>query len=238
MNYRDPDRYRPLAAEYALGTLRGGARRRFEQLLVVDSAIRREVELWQQHWQALIDALPEQAPPARVWHRLRRQLVVYPRHRRPVSDNWWNSLDFWRGWGLLATAASLLLGLYLVLQSPGTPPSIPEYTAVLADSEDRLAWLVRFEPVDNRLVLEALRPQPVAAENSYELWLLPDQSAAPVSLGLIAADGETTLSLPDPLAGQLSSAQGLAVSREPVGGSTTGAPTGPVLYQSVLIPAS
>lgn len=33
MNYRNPERIDRLAAEYALGTLRGPARRRFERLL-------------------------------------------------------------------------------------------------------------------------------------------------------------------------------------------------------------
>lgn len=43
-----------------------------------------------------------------------------------------------------------------------------------------------------------------------------------------------SLRVGEELAGNLRKAAAVAVSLEPAGGSTTGAPTGPVLYQGVL----
>jgi anti-sigma-K factor RskA len=56
-----------------------------------------------------------------------------------------------------------------------------------------------------------------------ELWLIA-QDGVPVSLGLLAAGGETVLVPPADLAAQLPGAT-LAVSAEPPGGSPTGSPT-------------
>jgi anti-sigma-K factor RskA len=67
-----------------------------------------------------------------------------------------------------------------------------------------------------------------------ELWSVPPDGA-PRSLGLISADGSTVLSR-DKLPATLlkGGTQALAVSVEPPGGSTTGAPTGPVVYAGQL----
>jgi anti-sigma-K factor RskA len=59
--------------------------------------------------------------------------------------------------------------------------------------------------------------------------MLPD-GGAPRSLGLIPASGVERVALPAPAGTALQNISNLAVSLEPAGGSTTGAPTGPVLY--------
>ena len=68
---------------------------------------------------------------------------------------------------------------------------------------------------------------------SYELWAVPP-SGTPVSLGLINASGETETDVPRDKRALLESGVTLAVSLEPQGGSTTGAPTGPVLFVGAL----
>jgi anti-sigma-K factor RskA len=68
------------------------------------------------------------------------------------------------------------------------------------------------------------------AGKSYELWALPDNGSAPVSLGVIPAVGEIDRELTDAQRAALRGASKVAVSLEPEGGSATGAPTGPVLF--------
>ena len=73
------------------------------------------------------------------------------------------------------------------------------------------------------------------AGNVYQLWLLPP-GANPLSLGLLTADSgvrETELSLAQIDALRITST--LAISIEPTGGSPTGLPTGPVVYQASLV---
>ncbi|MDP3525548.1 MAG: anti-sigma factor, partial [Hoeflea sp.] len=67
---------------------------------------------------------------------------------------------------------------------------------------------------------------------SLELWLVPGEGA-PVSLGLVPGDGGR-LVLDPGLTDRLTAGALLAVSLEPLGGSPTGGPTGPVLLSGEL----
>lgn len=237
MNYRDPRRRAALAAEYALGTLRGPARRHFERLLHDDFALREEVRHWENDlYPPLLQALPEQPPPERVWKAINRQTRpdTAPRARRTADSGLWRSIGFWRGWAALASAALLVLVLYQALQKPAvTPAPQPAYVAVVADHANRPAWLIQIND-DYTLEVRTLRPQRREADRSFELWLLPDGERDPVSLGLLPASGGAELSL-DPATRQLlPTAAGLAVSLEPAGGSPEDVATGPVLYQGLL----
>ena len=74
MNYERPELLDRLAAEYALGTLRGRARRRFERLCVASAAVRSAVYRWEDHWSAMSRTLPQVQPSAQVWPAVSRRL--------------------------------------------------------------------------------------------------------------------------------------------------------------------
>ena len=59
-----------LAASYALGTLRGGARRRFETLAREHAAVRAAALVWQTHWSGLAELQELAQPDAAVWKRI------------------------------------------------------------------------------------------------------------------------------------------------------------------------
>ena len=88
MNIRDnaPLRDR-LAAEYALGTLRVGARRRFETWLRDDRQLRAAVADWQGRLAALAELQQPVTPPARVWEGIEGRLGP------AVQPPWW---QFWK----------------------------------------------------------------------------------------------------------------------------------------------
>jgi len=65
---------------------------------------------------------------------------------------------------------------------------------------------------------------------SYELWLISSRSPNPRSLGVVGADEFTQRPLPANFDAATLRAASYAVSLEPAGGSTTGAPTGPILF--------
>ena len=68
---------------------------------------------------------------------------------------------------------------------------------------------------------------------SLELWAIPVEGK-PVSLGLIPRDGDGRIVLSQSQQQLIRIPVVLAVSLEPQGGSPTGQPTGPVLYQGPL----
>ena len=73
---RHPELLDQLAASYALGTLRSGARRRFETLARDNPAVRARALLWQENLSGLTELLPEHVPSPNVWKRIENQLLA------------------------------------------------------------------------------------------------------------------------------------------------------------------
>lgn len=68
-----------LASAYALGTLRGAARRRFETLARRDPAVRATALVWQSRLAGLVELQPAVAPPPEVWSRIDANLAQQAR---------------------------------------------------------------------------------------------------------------------------------------------------------------
>jgi len=218
-----------LAAEYVLGTLQGGARRRFAALLPAHPALREAVALWQQRLAPLSTSVAPVEPPAQVWQGIQARLfpdsVAAPAASAP---GWWQRLGLWRALSGLSTAAAVAM---FVVASQVPAPQAPIVVVLAANAqagETALAMNASFVAsvsADGRaLVLKPLSPLSVTPGRALELWAVPAQGA-PRSLGLVQASAATTL-----LRAQLlRDTAAFAVSVEPTGGSPTGVPTGPIL---------
>jgi anti-sigma-K factor RskA len=79
------------------------------------------------------------------------------------------------------------------------------------------------------LTVKTVGGAPVPPDRSLQLWMLPE-GAAPRSLGVLSRDPVARVTLPALPDVALANVPALAVSLEQRGGSTTGAPQGPVLY--------
>jgi anti-sigma-K factor RskA len=228
VKYRNEQFREGLAAEYALGTLRGAARRRFERSLKDDPQLRRLVADWQARLAPLDDAAAPIAPPRRVWQAIQQRIAPSSRRSR-----FWNSIGFWRGTALASTmAAAALVGL-LVLAPPRETMVV-----VMSDDQSRPAITVSWRPEqigEKRLRVRVIGHQTMAPDTAWEMWMVPPGGGKPVSLGLINTHETQTLVVPPQLQEALNSALALAMSVEPAGGSPTGLPTGPMLYQGPRI---
>lgn len=235
MDYAHPQRAERLAAAYVLGTLRGPARRRFEQLLPGHPALARAVADWRDRLEGLSCSVTPVAPPDRVWPHIERRLfgstagAAHPATAGSApagpTHRWWQTLALWRGLAGVATAAAV--GLWVVAPQVPTPQA-PVVVVLAANPEAAAALNANFVAsvsADGRaLVLRPLGPLQLASGRALELWAVP-ASGAPRSLGLVDAAGATTL-----LRTQLlRDTAAFAVSLEPAGGSPTGAPTGPIV---------
>ncbi len=227
MNYQDPKLRAMLAGEYVLGTLRGAARRRFERLLADDTVLRAEVDDWQRKLVGMSREIAAVEPPSRVWRAIAKRIAP-PQPRRA---GWWANLNLWRSLALAGGALSLLLAVLLFY--PGSRGFEPTHVAVFHDRQNAPLWLVEFDPTRQQGDIKVLAFPELEPGKSLELWLLPAGDRPPVSLGLIPAQGRRSFTLQPRLWRQ---AKGLAVSLEPGGGSPTGQPTGPVVYQAPLLP--
>jgi len=245
-----------LAASYALGTLRGGARRRFEMLARDNAPLRAAALIWQSRLASVAELQLEMAPSPAVWKRIENLVSAQKQAQAmlsarapaptavPVATGWWSSLGLWRGAtaaGAIVAVVAVVTGLNVtgqlssqVSQLSGRLAATPviEYVAVLADDKAAASMLVTFDPNTKKLVLKRVgnfREQP---DKSLELWALPP--GAPVkSLGVLSGDAVVRLSAAD---SDIQRSPALAITLEPKGGVPPGAgPTGPILFKGALI---
>ena len=66
MDYGKRDLADAIAADYVIGTMRGGARRRFEALLPAHVELRRATNAWQERLMPLTAAIDPVQPPGEV----------------------------------------------------------------------------------------------------------------------------------------------------------------------------
>lgn len=235
MRYDNPQLIQRLASEYVLGTLTGRARRRFESWMRDSYHVRSAVWHWERQLSPLAQATNSVQPRARVWEQVQERTGA--RAEREITRvPWFERLGWWRGLSLVATAAALVLTVLLVRTPTEVAPPVQQYIAVVNGPQAQPLWVVSVDASQGRLAIKSINAAAPAPTNSYELWILPAGGAAPRSLGLLpTGTGSVDTELPVELRPLLASAQGLAVSLEPAGGSPTGAPTGPVVYQAAIL---
>lgn len=227
-SYSNPQLRDKLASEYVLGTLRGRARTRFQGLLKYDPALRQLVADWERRLTPLAIAAGEVRPHARVWRRIAARIGGKPQAGGRAG------LALWRGLAVASTTLALVMAVFIGAQpAPQQPVAM---VAVMSDERAQPTMVVSWPPQksarDAHLRIKIIQDHPTMATNtSWELWMLPDGKAAPVSLGLVSLEQNQILKLRPEHANMMGKAWGMALSVEPAGGSPTGAPTGPLIFK-------
>ena len=250
MKYRNkPELIERLAAEYVLGTLAGGARRRFAAWMVQDAALRRTVAEWETRLSPMAVAVGEVKPPQSLWPRIAEEIAPAAAFSS-AQGGWWSSLTFWRGFGLAASGVAAALAIFIGVRPPeiiertriverevtkpvrvsdGANPWQPSYVATLSDGSGKTMLMVYIGRKSDELWIK-YEGDNMPADASLELWGL-DEAGQPRSLGLIHSKGKSVMKLPVIADKSIAQYKALAVSMEPPGGSKTGTPTGPVMFK-------
>ncbi len=247
MKYDDPDLRDRLAAQYALGSLDGLARRRLERQMRIDPDLAAAVDVWQMRLNGLVESLPPIEPPPHVWTAIERAIGQEPAPERSAAGDakilpfarsasppTWRGPWFWRGFGLGAVAAAAILAIFIGVSQFGGQ-SADEPLCVLNDASGRAAFVATSDRDLRHLAVTQISGDRPATGKSYQLWVLPRGGARPRPIGLMPQMGRAALTLSSDDAGALATADGVAISLEPAGGSPTGLPTGPVLFKGGVI---
>lgn len=240
-----PDLLDRIAAQYALGVLRGGARRRLEQLAREEPAVRAAIHRWQARLAGVAELQAAAEPVDKVWCGIEDRLgwkVADPASRptrsardtRP-ADGWWQRLwsapVFWRGAAAAMAMVAVLavgIGIQLARQDQTAPA---EVVAVLNDDRAQPAMLVSWDAGARSLIVRRLDHLTLSDQQVLQLWALPAGSK-PQSLGVIGRAPEARLAL----ARLPAAVPALAVSIEPPGGSPNAdGPSGPVVFKGPVI---
>ncbi|RVT94290.1 anti-sigma factor [Sphingomonas crocodyli] len=228
-----------IAGEYVLGTLETYERQAVALGILTDPAIARAVAEWQSRLSPALLTAPSVEPSPDLWRRIERATTgaTVANDNRPMGKAH-------RRWQLATAAAAVVAvltsGLALrgpMLSSPPTITSSPaplqpgiQSIAALSENGGTPALLVTFDQATGKMKVMPvnLAPRP---GHSLELWAIMGKDA-PKSLGLMPSSGPTTM--PAKMLDGRDDAT-IAVSLEPVGGSPTGLPTGPVLYSGSMV---
>jgi anti-sigma-K factor RskA len=223
------------AAEYVLGTLSAPERAAFAARIAAERTSAEAVRFWERALAPLSAEVAEVAPSDHLWPRIAGRIDgATVANDRGVS----------RAWPWAAAAASIAaLALAAVdlaqvanrpsstiaASAPAPTPARGQYIAALNVAGQASALLLTLDPATGAVVAHPVKLE-APARRALELWWIAE-GAAPRSVGL--------LDPARPLRTRVVAASlhggAFAVSVEPIGGSPTGAPTGPVVYSGALV---
>ena len=177
----NPGCRRALAGEYVLGTLQGAARRRFERLLAQSA----DLQLYVSEWEAALAPLAEEIepvkPPKAVWQALEAQTG-------PARSRWWDSLAFWRSFGVVAAGLLVAVTLFFAMAPPRAPAG--DYVFVIPGQAGQVRWVVTASAGARRLDIHPVEPPGLGPERLCRLWWYPDRGA-PRSLAVLPEGTES-----------------------------------------------
>lgn len=217
----DPDM---TAAELAIGLLEGEERAAALRRVLADPAFAREVEDWRNRLAGLFDDYRDVPAPSAVADRLAAPADA------PRPRNAWPILA-------LATALAAVVALFLVMRPGPAPLPIPVAqphhmmvaSLMMTDKSASVPAMIDMTTGEMSIPHADMAP----AGKSAQLWMI-GADGVPKPMGLLAAQGTSRMTLAPDQRRQLAAGVTLAVSVEPVGGSPTGKPTGPVVAAGKL----
>jgi len=224
MRYTHPALLDHLASAYVLGTLGGGARRRFERLLRDRSDVQLLVAQWEGRLGMLARSVPVQQPPQRVWAAIEAR--TRPRDvKDAAAQGGWAGL-LWRRHGVLQGLAGVVLGVVATVALVAAVPTLfvssdqvalragdklPQaYVGLLTDEAGNGKVLVSSLRHGRTLTVKVIGPITLPAMPAMPatsatmagaapqlvLWAVP-ADGAPFVLGTVPVAGSAVSVLPD-----------------------------------------
>jgi anti-sigma-K factor RskA len=222
MNYLLPQRLDRLAREYALGTMTGRPRRRFEKVLSDAPQAARAVAAWQERFTVLAAGVPPMQPRDQVWNGLEKRLFAPAKAAEPARGplQWlWNLLSVRSLGGALA---GVLLCVVVLRSQPGLIGMEPQsdklpasYVGLLLDNAGKPAILANSRRQGKVLTVKVLQPVAVPPGKVAQLWAFPAGGKPfPVAVlpPLPEVKSSVTVALPDTSEKLFSNVGRLAIS--------------------------
>ena len=221
MRYTHPALLDHLASAYVLGTLGGGARRRFERLLRDRSDVQLLVAQWEGRLGMLASSVPVQQPPQRVWTAIEARTRPRDVKDAALQGGWAGVL--WRRHGVLQGLAGVVLGVVATVALVAAVPTLfvssdqvalragdklPQaYVGLLTDEAGNGKVLVSSLRHGRTLTVKVIGPITLPAMPATSatmagaapqlvLWAVP-ADGAPFVLGTVPVAGSAVSVLPD-----------------------------------------
>jgi anti-sigma-K factor RskA len=235
VRYTNPDLLEHLASSYVLGTLRGGARRRFERLQRNRADVRSLVTQWETRLGQLAVSVPVQQPSPQLWKAIAAR--TQPQVAAP-SGGWLGWLKP-AGFGFGGLAAGVIAASMLFVTAPGlfmssdqvamrTGEKLPQsYVGLLTDAQGNGKLLVSSLRHGKTMTVKVIGPITPPASGKLVLWAVPASGAA-FAIGTVPTTGSAVSMLPDTSEKLLSKVSKLVVTLETE--AAPAAPSGAVVF--------
>jgi anti-sigma-K factor RskA len=225
MRYVHDELLEHLASSYVLGTLTGGARRRFERLQRDRADVRVRVTQWEARLGQLAMSVPVHKPSPAVWTAIAaRTQEARPQDAARAKAGW---LGWLRpaGFGFGGLAAGVMAASLLFVSAPGiflssdqvamrTGEKLPQsYVGLLTDAQGNGKLLVSSLRHGKTMTVKVIGPITPPASGTLMLWALPTDGPA-FALGPVPTAGSAVSLLPDSSEKLLSKVSKLVVTLE------------------------
>lgn len=227
-----PDDDELLAAELAFGLIDGAEAAAALQRVDADPAFAAAHLRWLDYAAAMFSDAAE-VPSAAVWQAIAARIPANDSAPRGSAS----TLRWWQAGAMAASVAALVLGVVavrkpqtVVVQVPvSAQPSAP-MVAVLTGK--RGVVTVSYDPASGRMT-SAVSGLDIG-KHSPELWVIP-ADGKPRSMGVVHADTPSWGKVPEAASAVMGEGVTIAVTVEPLGGSPSGLPTGPVILSGKMV---
>ena len=221
-----------LAGEYVLGVLEGPERTAAEARVAADAGFAQRVESWTNRLSPMLTASSAE-PHGSVWQGIATRLAAND-DEAPGSAR--AATRLWQALTMAASAIAASLALVLAARPAAEVPkeviAQPPLVASLQDEKTATAVTISFEQAGGQLLVTPVRLP--SDGRAPELWIIPGDGT-PRSLGVIRASLPSRIAVPPQHQAHIHSGATFAITLEPMGGSPTGAPTGPITASGKII---
>ena len=218
------------AAELALGVLEGDERAAALRRMIADPAFARDVEQWRTHFGTLFSGVAERAAPDGILPRVEARIdgvrevaAIRPR-------------NMWKPTALAASVAALMMTAIAfrpVPVAPVTPVAVATapLIAAMAAADGSQGQPALYDAASGIVKIPGALAIPKG--RSAQLWAI-EGDKAPVPLGVFRESAPGLYVAEAKMGAVIAPGTTLAISIEPIGGSPTGLPTGPVIASGKL----
>ena len=240
------------AAEYALGLLDQAGRAAAEARSAREPDFAQAVLDWVLRFEPLIDKVAPVEPSAALWSRIeaatgsKRRIAPASASPPTAANDAPRGSKLWRAWAVGASAIAAVALLFIAVRpsltggGAGSPAVLAGNhsgqtlvaTLTLTDTKAS-AFTVAYDPSRSTIYATPAGDFSIPRARAAELWLIP-ADGKPRPVGLVDPSKAASMVMPaafKPLAREKAV---LALSIEPLGGSPTGSPTGPVVATGPL----
>jgi Anti-sigma-K factor rskA len=200
MRYTDPALLEHLASQYVLGTLQGGARRRFERLQRDRIDIQMQVATWEMRLGQMAQSIPPQQVSSRLWPAIAARtqrfaaqssssaVAASPSKTMPPASGLWGWLKP-AGFGLGGLTAGLLAASALFFTVPTlfitsdqiamrTGEKLPQsYVGLLTDAQGNGKLLASSLRQGKTMTIKVIGPITAPAVGRLVMWAVPADPA-------------------------------------------------------------